>query len=275
MFTPPPSPMPSTKHIDSSASKLERSDSDKDSLHIPVLHLDGVPMLDSDMDMDSAWEDSSGRKEPSLTSVMDGKRRIGRRTRWTVLLVPAVLLIVGLSSRHLCHNAALEELVGPSPHDASLFHGLGHSSSHHLNKRLPLPDPQPQSQTLSNSATPTESSLVTATSQSPSATTLAPQTSQTIPLIPDPSSPPVLPTPFPQPYDSTGATSNLSTIGCQNFFNNMTQSSDFRTCRPLSLLEQFSDDFIQVSVLFSMFVIFTFCFTLYTIITRSSCIVSC
>ena len=67
---------------------------------------------------------------------------------------------------------------------------------------------------------------------------------QPVPTIP--ATPPVLPTPFPQPLDQT-LNQNYSTVSCQNFFTNMTQSPAFRSCRAFSLLSQSSNAFIQVS----------------------------
>ena len=233
MFTPPPSPVP----LPATRPVLQRTDSGSDTLSILTLSLE-KPSSPPPISSLASSNLGKGQVEKMLGSVMDDKRRIARRTRWTVLLVPAVLLLVGLSSRHLSRNSALSELES-FIHDSPL-HIYEHDAHHFAHKR------SPQTATLSNSATPSESSLVN--SQTPSSTTVVPQTSQTIPTVPDSSNPPPLPTPFPQPYDSTGATTNLSTVGCQNFFTNMTQSIEFRQCRPLSLLEQFSSEFIQVSL---------------------------
>ena len=234
MFTPPPSPVP----LPATRPVLQRTDSGSDTLSIPTLSLE-KPSSPPPISSLASSNLGKGQVEKMLGSVMDDKRRIARRTRWTVLLVPAVLLLVGLSSRHLSRNSALSELES-FIHDSPPLHIHEHDVHHFAHKR------SPQTATLSNSATPSESSLVN--SQTPSSTTVVPQTSQTIPTVPDSSNPPPLPTPFPQPYDSTGATTNLSTVGCQNFFTNMTQSIEFRQCRPLSLLEQFSSEFIQVSL---------------------------
>ena len=211
------------------------------------------------------------------------KRRMARRTRWAVLLVPAVLVLVALTSRRASLSApsstfgVLDELetalgLGVEKVDvgdeASLVPsevGTGavvvpiqgesdrHDSTHathHVYKRQTL--------SLSNPAAPS-GSVLTAPSDSPSdpspsdpgtppPTTTVPQTEQTIPPIPDENNnPPALPTPFPQPFDTTGATSNVTTQACANFFTNMTQTLPFRSCRPFSLLEQFSFEFIEVS----------------------------
>lgn len=202
------------------------------------------------------------------------KRRTGRRTRWAVLLVPAVLILVALTSRRISMfgafdddwDSALDADVDGIRHEAA-DDGLSpetevvwrnediQQQGHHRHKRQTL--------SLSNPAVPSSSDLITessssspsssdlsssaAPSETASPTTTVPQTEQTIPPVPDSSNPPVLPTPFPQPYDTTGATSNLTTQACVNFFTNMTQAKEFRTCRPFSLLEYYSSDFIEVS----------------------------
>lgn len=60
---------------------------------------------------------------------------------------------------------------------------------------------------------------------------------------------PVLPTPFPQPFDTTLST-NFSTTTCYDFFLNMTQVDAFRSCRPFSLLISTSYAFTQVIITF-------------------------
>ena len=55
------------------------------------------------------------------------------------------------------------------------------------------------------------------------------------------------PKPFPQPSDDTFLT-NYSTIGCQDFMKNMTQTSACRECRPFLLLVQDSNASITVSL---------------------------
>ncbi|GAW04897.1 hypothetical protein LENED_006716 [Lentinula edodes] len=94
--------------------------------------------------------------------------------------------------------------------------------------------------TASELVTPTSTAL-SSTSGSATITTSIPATSQTLPTIPDS----VLPTPFPQPWDSS-ITQNFSTQSCYNFFLNMTNSDDFRSCRPFGLLQNTSDDFADL-----------------------------
>ena len=137
-------------------------------------------------------------------------RLIRQRMKMSILFLPVVLILVALSSWIIS---------GTIP--------LSLSFSQSITKRSPFPD---------------------GTSSSPSPTTTVPQTQQTIPPAPDANSPPPLPTPFPQPFDSVGATTNLSTLACQAFFENMTQTTPFRSCRPLSLLVQSSEEFLEVSL---------------------------
>lgn len=54
----------------------------------------------------------------------------------------------------------------------------------------------------------------------------------------------ILPNPFPQPFDLS-LSYNFSSVSCQNFFVNFTQSSDFRRCRPLSFILGYSNQFVE------------------------------
>ena len=92
-----------------------------------------------------------------------------------------------------------------------------------------------------DSGKPTDTSL----SLNPTATSLPTSVSggdTTVPWVA-----PVLPTPFPQPFDSTFSP-NFSTVSCQDFMTNMTLSPNFRRCRPFSLLVGDSNAFITVSL---------------------------
>ena len=64
-------------------------------------------------------------------------------------------------------------------------------------------------------------------------------TASDVPSIP---STPVLPTPFPQPFENLPA--NFSTTGCQSFFLNFTQDEHFRQCRAFSFLLNASSAFL-------------------------------
>lgn len=201
---------------------------------------------------------------PMMSAISEHKKRVGRRIRWAILLVPAVLILVTLSTRRVAvfDSSWIDTVLGVRKgwsNDSMLASpSAGCWADHGQQGHLPLgarhkrsPYPQTQALTLSKSASPSDSSLSQSRGATP--TTTIPQTSQTIPPAPPAASPPVLPTPFPQPYDSVGATTNLSTQACQQFFVNMTQSDSFRKCRPLSLLLEFGSSFIQVRQTFQVF----------------------
>ncbi|TDL25162.1 hypothetical protein BD410DRAFT_765773 [Rickenella mellea] len=204
-------------------------------------------------DVETTIEKGSGAKpteEPPVKIVKSPRHRL----RWALLVVPAVLILITLSTRYVSHPAAFDAFVDPtSAWPLSLVDWSPHTP--HVHKRSPSPKPAPApvaspapqlSNPLGNpSTTPTPASGASVSpSASGSSTTSADQTHQTIPTVP--SSQPVLPTPFPQPFD-TSLSNNFSTQGCNAFFVNMTQTDAFRTCRPFSLLQQSSSQFIQQS----------------------------
>ncbi|KAK7685943.1 hypothetical protein QCA50_010753 [Cerrena zonata] len=214
MFTPPPSPTPFRV-------APPRSDvlpaSEKCAFLTPGDHLNSL-------DSSSTLPDL----EPISLST-EAKQRTARRTKWTILLVPTILLLITASTRYLSHPAAFDTLSGEIHESHEELPSL---ADWHLHKR----HPQAQSSAATISfPTPTSSS----TSSAASAT--ASSTDQNLPTIPQ--SPPVLPTPFPRPL--TAVNQNFSTLGCQNFFTNMTSSEPFLDCRPVSLLIKTSADFIQ------------------------------
>ncbi|KAL5499163.1 hypothetical protein ACEPAH_1681 [Sanghuangporus vaninii] len=330
MFTPPPSPLPVPRIIVTDESE-SGSGSDSDSSSRLRIEEEGnrekKDKNSSELDSPSSFytipSSQSGekiglsRKEQQQQTKMkvqvtptqaqtaaaaeaiirdyERKKRTARRTRWAVLLVPAVLVLVAFTSRRvLTPFDALDELeealgrgidvssnvdVVDVQDDASLLVPSrsevrtdsvvaslqGDSERHeqttyrvhhvqnHRRQTLSLTNPAAPSSSIlitpdaSHSAVNSDSGSVspTGTDSSSSPTTTVPQTEQTIPSVPDASNPPVLPTPFPQPFDTTGATGNVTTQTCANFFTNMTQTLPFRSCRPFSLLEQFSSEFIE------------------------------
>lgn len=166
----------------------------------------------------------------------DRKRRTGRRFRWAVLIVPLVLVFITASTRYLIHPAAFD--VFSSPASGEWSEVLAQSKDWRLHKRHPHPlsdGPRDQIPSVSSAASTSGNSLA----PSPSPTVTAPLSIPTIP-----SAPPVLPTPFPQPFDSQ-LTLNFSSVSCLQFFTNMTNSDAFRRCRPFSLLSQNSATFID------------------------------
>ncbi|TFY56852.1 hypothetical protein EVJ58_g7385 [Rhodofomes roseus] len=194
------------------------------------------------------------------------KRRNARRLKFSVLVVPAALIIITLSTRYMSHPAVLDVFSGDSAAPgwralaASVLDWEGNIHERHdkreLEYQLDLEGRSPQtasgisfpSETATSastaSATATATSIMTAsetdTSTTPTATVTDNSAAPTIPA-----EAPVLPTPFPQPFDSTGITTNFSTDGCREFFVNMTQTAPFRECRPFSLLVQHSSAFIE------------------------------
>ncbi|CCL98222.1 uncharacterized protein FIBRA_00216 [Fibroporia radiculosa] len=174
------------------------------------------------------------------------KRRTARHTRWTVLLIPLVLIIITLSTRYLSHPAVLDVLSPDSypPGWQNLAMSLlnGQSPRHGRHSKRGQESGATSTvisfQNTSSLPTPTSSSPSTsASSSTPSSTGDA---SSSVPSIP---TAPVLPTPFPQPF--TALPQTFSTESCQVFFENMTQAEPFRECRPFSLLFQSSEEFLE------------------------------
>ncbi|KAJ3712690.1 hypothetical protein C8R42DRAFT_727849 [Lentinula raphanica] len=205
----------------------------------------------------------------------DTKRRIGRQIKWTAIAIPAVLILITLSKHCLSgllelsmgwvndqQSEAHEGIYGLTPHmhniDVETPH-LPHSHHHRVSASQPTDLPQKHDRevarrqessdisvsietgtaTATELATPTTTAAPSGTDSS-AATTSVPATAQSLPSIP--TSTPDLPVPFPQPWDSK-ISQNFSTQSCYNFFLNMTNSEDFRSCRPFGLLQNTSDDF--------------------------------
>ncbi|KAG5646735.1 hypothetical protein DXG03_002417 [Asterophora parasitica] len=192
MFTPPPSPQP----------PMARP---HDTPQTPVL------------------EAGSTKRFPPPVDV---KRRIARRTRWTIILLPLVLVFITASSRFLVYPMA-----------SDIFTGVpGAISWEKLASQALNWTPRKRHRELDARQL---ASPPTSTDAGPTPTTPA---NAPVPTIP--SSPPALPTPFPQPFDAD-LTQNFSSISCFNFFSNMTNTQPFRSCRPMSLLLDSSSAFID------------------------------
>ncbi|KAJ7029217.1 hypothetical protein C8F04DRAFT_1265095 [Mycena alexandri] len=216
MFTPPPSPGPPPKGLQ-----------------------DGIL---------SAPDAASAPHPMSPTTL---KRRIGRRTKWTVILVPLALILVAASSRYITHPAAFDMFSEPPLNWETLPDPASGWKPH---KRHPLPAPAaavssaPSGSVLGSgvvlgSVAANSLPALTGAASTPTAAATEPPTSQqTVPTVP--SSAPPLPTPFPQPFDSS-LSQNFSSVSCFNFFTNMTNTPAFRSCRPFSMLLQSSDAFIE------------------------------
>ncbi|KAG2008152.1 hypothetical protein CC2G_013613 [Coprinopsis cinerea AmutBmut pab1-1] len=208
MFTPPPSPNPPRRQEKASSSSVPTT-----------------PLLES----------SPTRAEYLFHE--EEKRRIGRRFRLLVLLVPIVLLAISATARFLATE-------GPSTYDLSSLtssirrHGLiKHRHSLHRRQSTDSDEEDDSSSSPSGSERPTPSGSAPSSSSTP-------RPSPVVPTIPDPAAPPTLPTPFIQAFDSR-LPQNFSSNSCLAFFTNMTNTRPFRSCRPFSLLLQTSSTFIS------------------------------
>jgi len=170
---------------------------------------------------------------------IDRKRQIAWRTGLTVIILPLLLALVTLMVRFSSRPLFLDSLAGPSPRtrvNPAIGNVRAGHSAHALHRR------QTSMTTMQSEKPPSPSSA--AGIDFPSQTSSSPPPGS-VPTIP--SSPPVLPTPFPQPFETT-LSLNFTTNSCTSFFLNMTQSLPFRQCRPFSFLSQTSSSFLQVSV---------------------------
>jgi len=154
---------------------------------------------------------------PSGTAL---KQKRASRTKWSVLAVPVVLALITLSTRYVSHPVLLDSISGfhRGPYDNAGLSDWGLHERHLSTQHHAVPHAARANNDPSPSIT-------------------------TVPTIPD--NPP-LPTPFPQPFDTT-LSKNFSTQACLDFYTNMTLSLPFRQCRPFGLLTQYSSQFIDVS----------------------------
>ncbi|KIK99179.1 hypothetical protein PAXRUDRAFT_9040 [Paxillus rubicundulus Ve08.2h10] len=180
MFTPPPSPLPPR----------------------PVLPPEAVPDDSNDTQtVPSASKD---------TLFLHSKHKVHRSLRWTVILVPLVLILIAGTTRFLTHPVAFDLFVPGVHHDWTTWtEKLADRSTH------------------ARHGTPNSLSL-----KKPTSISFVPRGTPTVPTVPIT---PVLSTPFPQPFDTTLST-NFSTNSCYDFFINMLESDSFRSCRSFSLL---------------------------------------
>ncbi|KZT71919.1 hypothetical protein DAEQUDRAFT_78100 [Daedalea quercina L-15889] len=273
MFTPPPSPDPPRTHC--GRHELRHSsplDVSGESLTIarsssPASSSRSSSPLSTPLSSCLSTPEKPHLDDAHIRALMK-KRRNARRLKFSVLVVPIALIVITLSTRYMSHPAILDVLsADEAAHGwqalaASVLDWQGNVHEAHDKREveyeleLEVRSPQTASaisfpsqsgvSTSTASAVNTATSLVTAsattTSTAPTASA-AGGDSSTVPTIP--SEPPVLPTPFPQPFDSTGITTNFSTDGCRDFFLNMTQTAPFRDCRPFSMLLANSDAFFE------------------------------
>ena len=237
MFTPPPSPLPSsfTSLPISNPPVPSPSPSPPSS---PQESLTPGPVLTSHPPKHGARP-----RRPEMTmTIQDRKRRIAWYTKLMVIIVPLVLVLVAFLKPFTLRPLFVDLLAGPS-RGVRILSATGTDGTGHpiraLHRRQNGVSTMPS---VIPSSTPSVSGLVFPSIASTPTSTQAP--SQTVPTIP--SSPPVLPTPFPQSLDTTLG-NNFTTLSCETFFINMTQSLPFRQCRPFSFLSQTSSAFLQVS----------------------------
>jgi hypothetical protein len=237
MFTPPPSPQPPplesfhwTDPPGLSPSPSPPSSPHRSPHPVPTL---SQPPLKSGTRGTAA--------ETSMLAIQDRKRQIAWRTGLTVIILPLLLALITLVMRFSSRPFFLDSLAGPSPRTRVNFAignvRAGHSA-HALHRRQ-------TSTTTLQSDKPSSTSSAAGVDFPSQTSSSSPPPSGSVPMIP--SSPPVLPTPFPQPFETT-LSLNFTTNSCTTFFLNMTQSLPFRQCRPFSFLSQTSSSFLQVSV---------------------------
>jgi len=230
MFTPPPSPIPahfgSFHGTDSSVSSSSPPSSPQQFL-TPGLVLASPPLKKGA---------HRGRQQESLPFIQDRKRRIAWRTGSMVIIVPLILVLVTLLMRFPSPPLFSRLLAGSSPgirgHVATGMDGTVHPVHAHHRRQTGASAITPGA-----SSSPNGSNLIFPTMTSTSAS----GPSQTVPTVP---MSPVLPTPFPQAFDTT-LSNNFTTNSCTTFFTNMTESLAFRECRAFSFLSQTSSAFLQ------------------------------
>lgn len=244
MFTPPPSPLPPRSDFtDPSVPSLSLSPPLS-----PYESLSPVPVVSQPPLKIGARK---GGADASMLAVQDRKRRTAWRTGLTVMILPLLLALFTLYARFASRPPFLDSLAGLSPGTrvnsaaGTVRAGYSPHELHGLHPRQNRPSTVRSDEPTSTSASSAagvafpSKTLASSPTQAP-----PPPPSGTVPTIP--SSPPVLPTPFPQPFDTT-LTRNFTTNSCETFFLNMTQSLPFRQCRPFSFLSQVSSSFLQVS----------------------------
>ncbi|CAE6469906.1 unnamed protein product [Rhizoctonia solani] len=123
----------------------------------------------------------------------------------------------------------------PAPNSAAHWVKRVSGLKHHIPRQL--------------STDPADKPLSTPTTTTSAPDTTAPQqlgagiSSSVAPAIPNPAWP--VPTPFPQPFDSS-LSFNFSASTCKDFFSSFTTNITFRACRPFSLLLGTSTTFFNI-----------------------------
>jgi hypothetical protein len=240
MFTPPPSPLPRPFESFHRTDPPMFSPPPSPPLS-PHLSLDPDPSLSQPPLKNGARKRAA---ETSMLTVQDRKRQIAWRTGLTVIILPLLLALVTFLTR-FSSRCLLSTLAGLSPETRINF-PIGTARAGHPANALYRR--QTGTTTVQSGEPPSTTSAAGVVFPSQTSTSSPPPLS--VPTIP--SSPPVLPTPFPQPFETT-LSLNFTTNSCETFFLNMTQSLPFRQCRPFSFLSQTSSSFLQVSALVVFF----------------------
>lgn len=171
----------------------------------------------TNLDTNTSGVIQTGHRPIEDTHSLLPKQRSHSCIRWTIVFVPLALILLAASTRFQVHPIAFDLLSTDGDHERTKWTKVADWSLHEPHKvagnRL----------------------VKKSTSATPSTATPAP----TVPVNP------VLPTPFPQPFDTT-LSANFSTTSCYDFFLNMTQVDAFRSCRPFSLLIATSNAFVEV-----------------------------
>lgn len=188
-----------------------------------------LPFKSSELPKLEMTNDTPTHANPSAfpTHSYQSKQQYTLTLRWTIILVPIALIAIGVSTQFFIHPTAFDAFSPTSIYGwKSWTKSLNDWSLHERHK--------PTANLLRLAVVSHTSVLPIIKRSTPSATS-----APTIPINP------TLPTPFPQPYDTT-LSSHFSTTSCYNFFLNMTQTDALRSCRPFSLLLTHSQAFIQV-----------------------------
>ncbi|EIW82840.1 hypothetical protein CONPUDRAFT_136073 [Coniophora puteana RWD-64-598 SS2] len=247
--SPAPSSDDSTSRSSSPYSQYSYVDNDAIVTSVPTL---SKHLTRRSLSVNLKAASSTAQSQPGSPCTPRLKPKSSRSIKLTMILVPITLVLIALYTRFASHPAALDAFTPFSPkHDLQWGLHERHGQSEGIARRA-LPSSfdmavarkraeariQHREDILAQ-ALPAPVDLGAAVSKP---RMIVRQDSSTNPTPTVPSSP-VLPTPFPQPFDTTMST-NFSTQSCYNFFLNMTQTQPFRDCRPFSLLLLHSDKFI-------------------------------
>ena len=164
----------------------------------------------------------TGRQPIEDIRISPSRRRFHRSIRWTIIFVPLALVLLATYTRFWVHPAVFDLLSTDCGHELTIRTKMVDWSLHEPHKVA-------SNRLVQRS---TSNRLV-------ARNTTKPTPAPTVPANP------VLPTPFPQPFDTTLST-NFSTTSCYDFFLNMTQVDAFRSCRPFALLITTSHAFVMV-----------------------------